>query len=249
MTGLTLTALWIGFIGMVIGAVIFGSKAVAMRRKEGMEFPLKSFFVVLWAATLYLTMILGETVSQVHGETIFWGRYVDWVVTTPLLLLDLGVLAALRPKLIAGVMGADIFMILTGLIATFETRPTNYLWYTISTGAFIAILAALLTEFTNSAARRNFKINQLFTTLRNVLIVLWIGYPIVWMLGHTALRVISTGTEVLLYTILDLAAKVGFGFILTSAAPDVLAQASNSSSIKEAVESYMQGDRERMSNY
>ncbi|BDA70082.1 hypothetical protein CAL7716_042480 [Calothrix sp. PCC 7716] len=115
--------LWIAFIGMVFGCIYFGLKATAMRRKEGMEFPLESFFITLWAATLYLTMILGETVSQVNGQTVYWGRYVDWVVTTPLLLLELGVIAGLRPKLIVGVMGADIFMILTGLVATLEASP------------------------------------------------------------------------------------------------------------------------------
>lgn len=60
-------------------------------------------------------------------ELDFWGRYVDWVVTTRLLLLKLDVTAGLRPKLIAAVMGADIFMILTGMVAALEVPPTNYL--------------------------------------------------------------------------------------------------------------------------
>ena len=250
MTQLTLIGLWIGFIGMVIGTVIFGQKAVAMRRKEGMEFPLKSFFIVLWAGALYLTMILGETVTPVKGQTVFWGRYVDWVVTTPVLLLDLAVIAGLRPKLIAGVIAADIFMILTGLVATLEAPPTSYLWYIISCGAFIAILASLLTEFTASAARRNVRVNNLFLKLRNYLIVLWICYPIVWLLGAEAFKIIPTGVEVIIYAIIDIAAKVGFGLILTSAAPEILAQASNSESFMEAVHSYMRsGERERDRSY
>lgn len=153
--------LWIAFIGMVVGSVIFGFKAFAMRRKEGMEFPLESFFITLWAATMYLTMILGETVLRdFNGQTeVFLGRYIDWAVTTPLLLLELGVIAGLRPKLIAGVMGADLFMILTGLIATLEATPRNYLWWVISTGSFLAILASLLTEFSASARRREGRVN------------------------------------------------------------------------------------------
>lgn len=50
MDGTTRLWLWIAFIGMTIGAVIFGSKAAAMRKKEGMEFPLESFFITLVAA-------------------------------------------------------------------------------------------------------------------------------------------------------------------------------------------------------
>jgi bacteriorhodopsin len=235
--------LWIGFIGMVIGSIYFGGKAFAMRRKEGMEFPLESFFICLWAATMYLTMVLGETVirpTEGLQTEVYLGRYIDWVITTPLLLLELGVIAGLRPKLIAGVIGADIFMIVTGAIATLEKRPENYLWWIISTGSFLAILASLLTEFSASARRRNGKVNSLFLTLRNVLIVLWICYPIVWLLGAEGFRIISVGFETALYAILDLCAKVGFGWILVSASNETLAQASNSDRIMETVRSYMQ---------
>lgn len=72
MDGTTRLWLWIGFIGMTIGAVIFGSKAAAMRKKEGMEFPLESFFITLVAATMYLTMAFGETVTPVAGQEVFW---------------------------------------------------------------------------------------------------------------------------------------------------------------------------------
>lgn len=240
---MTQTWLWIGFVGMVIGSIYFGLKAFAMRRKEGMEFPLESFFICLWAATMYLTMILGETVirpTEGLQTEIYIGRYIDWVVTTPLLLLELGVIAGLRPKLIAGVIGADIFMIVTGAIATIEGRPENYLWWAISTGSFLAILGALFTEFSASARRRNGKVNKLFKTLRNILTVLWFCYPIIWLLGAEGFRIISVGVETALYAILDLCAKVGFGFIVVSASNETLAQASNSNRIMETVHSYMQ---------
>ncbi|XGV97938.1 MAG: bacteriorhodopsin [Leptolyngbya sp. BL-A-14] len=242
MTSGTQLWLWIAFIGMTIGSVIFGLKAAAQRRKEGMEFALTSFFITLWAASMYLSMILGETVLfNFKGQhTLFWGRYLDWVITTPLLLLDLGVIAGVRPKLIMGVMAADVFMIVTGIIATLEGSPTNYLWYVISCGAFLAILGALLTEFAHTARRRNGKINRLFQTLRNTLIGLWFCYPIVWILGAEGIRFLTVETETACYALLDLAAKVGFGFILTSASQDVLAQASNRDRILETAHAYME---------
>lgn len=232
--------LWIAFTGMTIGTLIFGFKSVQTRRREGMEFHLESFFITLWAATLYLTMALGETVTEVRGETVFWGRYVDWLVTTPLLLLELGVVAGLRPKLLAGVLGADIFMILTGLLANLESLPTAYLWYTISTGAFVAIALSLFTEFAASADLRSPRINQLFKKLRNILITLWVAYPIIWILGAEGIEFIPTGIEVALYAIVDLCAKVGFGLVLSSADSQVLAEASNPKNIGETAQSYLQ---------
>lgn len=48
-------------------------------------------------------------------------RYVDWLLTTPLLLLDLALLALAVPRrrvgLIATLMGVDVFMIQTGWLA------------------------------------------------------------------------------------------------------------------------------------
>ena len=232
--------LWIGFIGLTVGSIIFALKAVAMRRREGIELPLKTFFITLWAAAMYLSMILGETILRdFNGQKeIFVGRYVDWLVTTPLLLLELGVIAGLRSQVILAAVGADLLMILTGLIATLERAPNNYLWYAIGTGCFLVILALLLTEFSFSARRRNGKINQLFQTLRNVLIVLWICYPIVWIIGTEGFRVINIGIETALYTILDLSAKVGFGLIVISASNQTLAQASRSDRIIENVPDY-----------
>lgn len=95
---------------------------------------------------MYLTMILGESVVRnFNGQgEVFLRRYVDWAVTTPLFLLELGVIAELCPKLIAGMIRADLFTILTGPSATLEATPRNYLWWVISTGSFLAILGRVL---------------------------------------------------------------------------------------------------------
>ncbi|HTL87865.1 MAG TPA: bacteriorhodopsin [Leptolyngbya sp.] len=241
MSAATQLWLWIAFIGMVLGSIVFGLKAAGQRHREGMEFSMVSFFITLWAASVYLSMILCETVLfNFNGQQdVFWGRYLDWIITTPLLLLDLGVISGIRPKLIMGVIGADVFMIVTGFVATLAAAPINYLWYVISCGAFLAIIASLFTEFSATARRRSPKVNSLFQKLRNILVVLWIAYPIVWILGAEGLRVIDVGVETACYAILDLCAKVGFGFVLVSAGQDVLAQASSGDRRQDAAESYL----------
>ena len=213
--GWTETWLIVAFVGMVIGVVILGIRAVKNRHKEGMEFSMVSFFVCLWAATMYLAMIFGHTVAMINGQEVYWGRFLDWIITTPLLLLDLGVLSGARPKLIGAVIGADMFMIATGLIATLVVPPENFVWYVISCGAFLALLWALFSEYTDTARRRDEKVHKLFSTLRNLLTVLWIGYPIVWILGAQGIAIIGLAWEAFLYAVLDVTAKVVFGLILT----------------------------------
>ena len=167
--------------------------------------------------------------------------YLDWIVTTPLLLLDLGTLSGARKKLVAAVIGADIFMIVTGVFASLTTPPENYIWYIISCGAFAFLLWALYSEYTTTARQRDPKVNSLFSTLRNLLTVLWICYPIVWILGAQGITLIGTAWEAFFYAVLDVTAKVIFGLILTSAGATTLAKASNSDREMRAAESYVQG--------
>ncbi len=237
--------LWVDFVVFSLAALNFGIKVGAMRRQEGLEFPLISFFVVLWSAALYLTMIFHQTVTPFHGHEVYWGRYIDWLVATPLLLLNLNMVAGLRPKLIAGVMGADIFMILGGLVGNFSTKPVNFIWYIISCGAFIAIIAAILTEFSSSAAKRHSKVKNLFNRLKLLLIVAWTGYPLTWIIGPEGLDLISPGWESFCYTVVDILSKVGFAFLLTK---DKQALTQASKSMMETVQSYIQSN-EKGSNY
>jgi bacteriorhodopsin len=237
--------LWVACIGLTIGAIYFAGKAFSARRKEGMEFALSHFFIALWAAINYYAMITGLTVTEVFGQEVYWGRYVDWAVTTPLLLISLGVIAGARPKLIAGVVGADLVMIITGLAATLAPPPTNYVWYLISSGAFLALLWALFSEYANTGNRRADSVTKLFHQQRNFLSIVWFGYPIIWILGAQGIDIIGTGIEALLYCIFDITAKVIYGFTVVSKSDTILARASDSERRMETAHSYINSEPSR----
>ncbi len=59
-----------------------------------------------------------DTVQHVYRQ-VYWARYVDWSITTPLLLLDLALLAGVSGANIVVLLVADIFMVLTGMFAAF----------------------------------------------------------------------------------------------------------------------------------
>ena len=223
------TTIWIQvtFVGMVIQAVILGKKAIAKRHQQGMEFSIVSFFVCLWAACIYLAMAFGHAIVTVGGQQVYWGRYLIWIVTTPLLLLNLGMIAGARKKMIAAVMGADIFTMVVGAIASLTTPTENYIWYVIGCVAFLFVLWALFSEYSTVARQRDPKISKLFYTLRNILLVIWTGYPIVWILAAKGIGVINGAWSAFLYMVLDLTAKGSFGLVLTNASSTTLAKASN----------------------
>jgi len=70
------------------------------------------------------------------------------------------------------------------------------------------------------------EVGSVFSTLRNLTLVLWTAYPIVWLIGSEGLGVVGLGPETVAFAVLDVSAKVGFGFILLNSRSAIDAAAS-----------------------
>ena len=212
--------LWIGTIGMTIGTLYFVGRGRGVRDPEMQQFYIATIFITTIAAAMYLLMATGFGLTEVTvGDEvleIYWARYADWVFTTPLLLFDLALLAGANRNTIATLVGLDVFMIVTGGIAAFEpTAEYRILWWGISTGALLVLLYVLVGTLSEQARRKSAEVSQLFGQLRNLIIVLWLLYPVVWILGtEGTIGVLPLYWETAAFMVLDLAAKVGFGFVL-----------------------------------
>jgi bacteriorhodopsin len=220
--------LWIGFAGMVLGTLAIaaiGRRTAKVERHHAVA----SCFVTMLAALSYFAMANGQLVREVDGRTVYVARYVDWAFTTPLLLLGLMMLALpplvssqstdsrSRLALVGGVIGADVLMILTGLFASLsENDTTRYVWYVISCGFFLAVLALIAGPVRAEGRAAGTATFALFQRLAVVLAVLWFIYPVLWLLGTEGLSVIGLTAEVAVFAIIDLSAKVVFGIMLVS---------------------------------
>ena len=62
--------------------------------------------------------VIGEGLDNAKHATraIFYARYIDWLITTPLLLVDVLLMARLPITAAVWAIFADIAMIVTGLI-------------------------------------------------------------------------------------------------------------------------------------
>ncbi|MFB6205166.1 MAG: bacteriorhodopsin [Haloglomus sp.] len=228
-SGLETIALGIGTLGMALGALAFIAMGAGETNERKQEFFIITTFIAGIAAVSYFSMYQGFGVIEVTlaggGETltIYWARYADWLFTTPLLLLDLGLLAGADRNTLATLIGLDVGMILTGLVgavatgagSTLSPGATRIAWWGISCGFFVVLLYYLVSTLSGVAAQRSGDVASLFSTLRNLVIVLWTAYPIVWIIGtESTLGLVGLGVETVLFMVLDLSAKVGFGFIL-----------------------------------
>lgn len=210
--------LTVGFLIMAAGAAVFLFMST-QSPPQGRYFHYITATIAAIAAFSYLMMATGSGAVLVGDRLFYYFRYVDWVLTTLLLLLDLALLALVNPRrnaaLIATLMGVDVFMILTGWLA--GSRLSGFgrgFFFLVSTAALIVLLYLLWTRLFAAAATRTPAVQDVFRTLAYLTVILWALYPVVWLLGIEGFGAVGSATEVFLFLILDLLAKIGFGFLL-----------------------------------
>ena len=131
-------------------------------------------------------------------------------------LLDLALLAGATMEAIVWLLGLDVMMIATGFFAGVTSTNLRWVWFIVSSVIFVWLLWVLLAEVLKAARQRPPEVRSKFNQLAILLAVLWTIYPILWILGTEGLNVIGITGEVATFTVIDLIAKVGFGFLLLS---------------------------------
>lgn len=205
--------LWTGVTGMALGAIIFGIGAHNAKNERWQILYTLNFFICAIASGLYLMMALGQGVAIINGKPTYWIRYVTWFCSTPLLLLDLTYLGRTNLPITGSLLGANAYMIVTGFLATISPKPISYIWYIVSCVAYLATAYLLLNQYRKQADRNYPSVKNAFRRLLTVHLVIWTLYPIVWIFGTEGFNAFRAESETMYFTLLDLASKVGFGFL------------------------------------
>jgi len=109
---------------------------------------------------------------------VYWARYVDWSVTTPLLLLDLSFLAGLSGANILVAIVADVIMILTGLFAAFGgSENAKWGYYAMACLAYLVVIYQLAVHGRAMAQSKDSKTATFFQAIAGFTLVLWTVYP------------------------------------------------------------------------
>lgn len=172
-------------------------------------------FIPVWSGLAYMASALGQGIMEVGGRPVYLTRYADWLVTTPLLLACLAWTAMFYTRkhasLIVVLMGADVIMILSGLIADLTTaEPLKWLWFTIGCVCLMVIFYTTWGPLRRIANAQGDELGRIYVRVATFLSVLWVGYPTIWALGPSGLGVIGRSTDVALFVLLPILSKVGF---------------------------------------
>jgi bacteriorhodopsin len=150
-------------------------------------------------------------------------RYVDWLLTVPLLLVETVAVMALgraaQRHLLFRLVPASALMILLGYpgeIAT--TNAARATWGALSTIPFIYLLYILFTELSKSLDRQPVEVQHTIKMLRLTLLGLWGVYPIAYLFpiiggdffgGSSGFVLRQAG-----YSLADIFAKAAYGLVI-----------------------------------
>jgi bacteriorhodopsin len=187
--------------------------------------------LVVGIALYHYVRIFGswaDAFSSVGGEYVQDGepfnegyRYVDWLLTVPLLLAELVVVLKLTQSktrsLIVRLSIAAVAMIAFGYpgeIAAADSSART-VWGVLSTLPFLYILYVLFVELGRSLERQSGNVKKLVDGLRYIILATWGIYPIAYMLP--SLIDDTANAEVarqVMYSAGDVLAKPLFGLLV-----------------------------------
>jgi len=201
--------------GITAGAMFVGTALylwLFSKKQGGTALYIVPASITVIAGVAYGVMSLSEL--GVIGDVVLEARYVDWVITTPLIVYTLATIAGTDPRTKGKAMAADAVMIVLGYISSVTTGAVKWAAFVASSAAFVLLLYYLVTALTESAGNRPPAVEAMFMGLRDLTVFLWLAFPLLWVVGPSGFELIQATDYAYLLAFMDLTAKAGFNLII-----------------------------------
>lgn len=215
--------LWAVFSVMALSALIVF--AWSLFRPRGQRVFHHLFLIVLTTSAIsYFAMAsdLGftniNTEFSHHGfptgttRQIWYARYIDWVITVPILLLTIVLASGLPLSDILTLIFFALVMVVSGLIGALVHTTYKWGFFAFGCAALLYIWWNMMGPARASSFALGSPFKSAFTISTGWLSFLFLLYPISWGLSEGG-TVISPTSEMVFYGVLDILAKPVFAFM------------------------------------
>jgi len=203
----------LGTVGMALGTLLL---VVGFRYVPRDHWRRYSILVAVpgIAVAAYALMALNVgAVETPTGGIAFVPRYVDWLLTTPLHIVYLGLFAGAARGAIARATVLQAGTIVVGLAGALVAAPLKWLLYLAGLLMFAGVVYYAFVDYDEAAQAQGGATAALYSKLRAFLVVLWLVYPLIWLTGPNAGTLMDVETTALVVTYIDIVSKVGLGLI------------------------------------
>lgn len=169
------------------------------------------FFIVSWSALMYCNLLFDTPLKP-----FVW--YCDWIISTPLIMLAIALTAMYPLKhvnipLIFGIMSTQVIIISTGYLAQIAPTKIGLLSFFMIGNFFMFLIFYLVYGPLMEIAKTNKLLFSKYRSLAGLLIIFWISYPAVWIIGTPGFGLISPFATNVLFVVLPILCKPVFGII------------------------------------
>ena len=209
---------WVVSMGMIASTVFFfaerGTVAQAWRPSVSVAGLVTG---VAFVHYMYMRGIWVET-----GETPTVYRYIDWLITVPLQIVEFYlILAAVRKvpqSMFWRLLVASLVMLIFGYLGE-AGYISALLGWVVGVAAWIYILFELFSGEAGKAMKSsgNKSLKTAFTAMRMIVTIGWAIYPLGYLLGYLAGGV-DENTLNIVYNLADFVNKIAFGLVIWSCA-------------------------------
>ncbi|KAF7191019.1 hypothetical protein HII31_07643 [Pseudocercospora fuligena] len=154
-----------------------------------------------------------DPVVRGRNREIFYARYIDWVITTPLLLTDLLLTAGMPWPSIVWTVLLDELMVVTGLVGALTKSRYKWGFFAFGCAAMLFVFWELAMVARPRAKKLGNDVHRTFLICGVLTLFIWMLYPIAWGLCEGG-NVISADSEAVFYGVLDFIAKPIFSIML-----------------------------------
>merc|ERR1712003_220754 len=161
----------------------------------------------------YTVALTGEPFNDAY-------RYVDWLLTVPLLLIEL-ILVMKLPKAetvaLSWKLGlASALMVALGYPGEIQDDlSVRWFWWALAMVPFAYVVITLVAGLNEATSKQPESVKGLVAAARYLTVVSWLTYPFVYIIKNIGLAgTVATTYEQIGYSIADVVAKAVFGVLI-----------------------------------
>ncbi|KAL2010848.1 hypothetical protein VTN00DRAFT_3566 [Thermoascus crustaceus] len=222
--------LWVVTVLMGISSLIFYILAARVPVPKRMFHTLTALVTTISFIT-YLAMSTGDGITYNHirlheshrhvpdthqdiFRQVYWIRYVNWMLTSPLILINLALLSGLNGAHLVIAIFADLLMFVGGIFGTFAAHdPRRWVWFTITCLSYLTVVHQIAFNGRRAASVKDSQTRRFFGSIGGFVLVVFALYPIILATSSLAHRV-SIDTEIVAFAVLDILTQGIFGYWL-----------------------------------
>ncbi|PSP86557.1 sensory rhodopsin-2, partial [Halobacteriales archaeon QS_1_68_17] len=145
------TWFWLGTAGMALGTGLLAWSYLRVSSDDDTA-DLLLIGIGAIATVAYLGMALGVGRLGIDGRPVFWPRYLDWLLTTPMHVVYVGLLVDADRRRLGTLAALQAATIVFGFAGAVTAPPVKWLGFLAGSATFVGVVYLLYGPLTAAAA-------------------------------------------------------------------------------------------------